>query len=275
MKPQLLPILKCDPSEIGRLKTRLDRFYHDVTDYTAFSAPSDQVHCWKHIADHIRQLSKNGRQVRVLEVGAGRSGFGTYLTRQNLREKCVWTAQDVTSQSSDWLEANADKFIHGDIETTAIDEVQDIIFSTYVLEHVVSPATHLDSLLKVVNLASGKIFIFCPRYDLPCYMTPSSRHLSKLTKLSFMMTASLARIRTIFTGHPSFLVQNDLAAFHQPFFTDADAVHWVSLFDLRAWALANNGEFETLRIGNPSVLSKDWIVKRMLTVGISVEFGSR
>jgi hypothetical protein len=106
-------------------------------------------------------------------------------------------------------------------------------------------------------------------------MTPSSSHLPKLTKLSFILTSSLARIKTILTGRPEFLVQNDLAAFYQPFFTDADAVHWVSLFDLRAWASSLNANLRTLEIGKPQVFSKDWIVKRMLTVGVAVEFGSK
>jgi 2-polyprenyl-3-methyl-5-hydroxy-6-metoxy-1,4-benzoquinol methylase len=275
MTPRLSSIFQYAPGDIAQLKTRLDHFYHDVADYSAFSTPSDQVHCWTHIADRIRELSALGRQVRVLELGAGRSGFGGFLSSQNLREECFWTAQDVTNQNSEWLETNADNFILGDIETTVIDEPQDIVFSTYVLEHVVNPAEHLNCLARIVDLSHGTIFIFCPRYDLPGYMTPSSKHLSKHTKLSFMLTSALARIETILTGQPSFLVQNDLAAFYQPFFTDADAVHWVSLFDLRSWALTKKGNFRTLKIGNPKVFSKDWIVKRMLTIGVSVEFGSK
>jgi 2-polyprenyl-3-methyl-5-hydroxy-6-metoxy-1,4-benzoquinol methylase len=275
MKPQLLPVMQCSPNEVAQIKTRLDRFYGEVSDYSAFSEPSDQVHCWKHIAERVRQLSAIGRRIRVLELGAGRSGFGNFLASQSLRELCIWTAQDVTDQNVEWLEANADKVILGDIETAVLEDSQDIIFSTYVLEHVVNPAAHLNSLVKLINPTNGMLFVFCPRYDLPGYTTPSSKHLSKLTRLSFMLISSLARIQTLFTGRPAFLVQTDLAAFYQPFFTDADAVHWVSLFDLRAWSRTQRGMCSTLKIGNPKFPSKDFVVKRFLTVGISVAFGSK
>jgi hypothetical protein len=267
--------MHCAPSVLVQVKTRLDKFYSEVPDYSAFATPSDQVHCWVHVVDRIRQLSANGGQVKVLELGAGRSGFGNFLAQHSLREYCYWTAQDVTHQNAQWLETNADKVILGDIETEVVDGTYDIIFSTFVLEHVVNPVAHLDCLKKLVHPAHGTIFIFCPRYDFPGYLIPSCKHLPNSTKVRFMMYSSLNRIRTLLTGHPSFLVQTDLAAFYQPFFTDADAVHWVSLFDLRAWSRVHNGMCRTLRIGNPKFLSKDWIVKRLLTVGLAVQFGPR
>jgi hypothetical protein len=273
MKPQLLPVMQYDPGVVAQIKTRLDRFYCEVSDYSAFSTPSNQVHCWAHIADRIRKLAANGGQVSVLELGAGRSGFGNFLANQSLRECCVWTAQDVTHQNVQWLEINADKVILGNIETAVVESTYDVVFSTFVLEHVVNPVAHLNSLMTLVHPAHGTIFIFFPRYDFPGYLTPSSKHLPSLTRLSFMMSSSFARMRTLLTGRPSFLVQTDLAAFHQSFFTDADAVHWVSLFDLKAWAHTQNGKCRTLKIGNPKFLSKDWIIKRLLPVGISVQFG--
>ena len=274
MKPQLLSAINCDAQILRQLKNKLDAFYSTVSDYSAFETPSEQVHCWEHVADKIRVLTKNGGQVKVLEIGAGRSGFGQYLSDRGLRNACVWTAQDVTRQNSAWLETNADHVIFGDIESAAIDDSYHIVFSTFVLEHVVEPAFHLNTLAGLVKKEQGTLFIFCPRYDFPGYLVPSSRHLSKLLRLQFMAYSFISRIKTMVTGKPVFLIQTDLAAFHQPFFTDADAVHWASLLDLKCFARQQGAVFNTLKIGNPTFPSKDWIVKRLLTTGASIQFAA-
>lgn len=274
MKPQLVSVTHCDAQLLRQIKTKLDEFYSTVPDYSAFSTPSEQVHCWTHIAERIRKLAVNGGQVKILEVGAGRSGFGNFLSDRGLRDCCIWTAQDVTRQNSEWLEMNADNVIFGDIESASIDGAYDIVFSTFVLEHVVNPVAHLDRLASLVQDVHGTIFIFCPRYDLPGYLTPSSRHLTKILRFRFMIFSLMTRIRTILTGRPSFLIQTDIAAFYQPFFTDADAVHWVSLYDLKCWAHSQRAICNTLKIGSPRFLSKDWIVKRFLTIGMSIQFGA-
>ena len=274
MKPQLLSAINCDAQILRQLKNKLDAFYSTVSDYSAFETPSEQAHCWEHVADKIRALTKNDGQVKVLEIGAGRSGFGQHLSDKGLRNACVWTAQDVTRQNAAWLETNADHVIFGDIESAAIDDSYHIVFSTFVLEHVVEPAFHLNTLAGLVKKEQGTLFIFCPRYDFPGYLVPSSRHLSKLIRLQFMTYSFISRIKTMVTGNPVFLIQTDLAAFHQPFFTDADAVHWASLLDLRCFARQQGAVFNTLKIGNPTFPSKDWIVKRLLTTGASIQFGA-
>ena len=272
MKPKLLSNQNYDEKILEQFKKRLKEFYNKVSDYTAFESPSEQTHCWKHIADKIRQLATVGKKVRVLEIGAGRSGFGIFLLKQGLRNSCIWVAQDVTVQNKEWLEVNADEIFLGDIETFIIDGEYDIVFSTFVLEHVVNPSDHLKRLAKLVKPACGILFIFCPRYDLPFYLTPSSRHLNIFNKINFLSYSLFSRIRTIVTGKPAFLIQTDLAAFHHPFFTDADAVHWSSLFDLKCFARGEGAVLNQLKIGNPKFLSKDWIVKRFLTIAVSISF---
>jgi 2-polyprenyl-3-methyl-5-hydroxy-6-metoxy-1,4-benzoquinol methylase len=274
MKPQLLSVTNCDEQIIKQIKTRLDEFYGTVSDYSAFETPSEQIHCWTHVADKIRQLAASGEQVKILEVGAGRSGFGHFLLGQGLRNICIWTAQDVTRQNAEWLEANADRVIFGDIETSTIEGTYDIVFSTFVLEHVVNPLVHLNSLASLVKGAHGTLFIFCPRYDFPGYLTPSSRHLTKFARFKFLLYSLMSRIKTRVTGKPAFLIQTDLAAFYQPFFTDADAIHWASLYDLKCFARHQGATLNILKIGNPKFPSKDWIVKRLLTVGVSIQFES-
>ena len=161
-------------------------FYNTGSEYTALESPSEQKPCRKNIWGKIKQLITEGREVRVLEMGARRSGFGIFLLKQGLRDSCIWVAQDVTVQNKEWLEVNADEIFLGDIETFIIDGEYDIVFSTFVLEHVVNPSDHLKRLAKLVKPACGILFIFCPRYDLPFYLTPSSRHLNIFNKINLL-----------------------------------------------------------------------------------------
>lgn len=274
LKPALLSVSECTPQTIAQIKAKLDNFYGTVTDYSAFETPSEQTSCWEHIADKIRTLAANGNPVRVLEIGAGRSGFGQFLQALGLRKQCIWTAQDVTQQNADWLKSNADKVIFGDIEAVSDVEAYEIVFSTFVLEHVVNPPVHLARLASLAKAAQGTLFIFCPRYDFPGYLVPSCRHLSTAFKFQFFLTSIFSRIKTIVTGKPAYLIQTDLAAFHQPFFTDADAVHWVSQFDLHSFARNAGASFKVLKIANPAFPSKDWVVKRLLTVAVAMQFNA-
>lgn len=272
MKPQLLSAKNCDPKLFNLLKVKLDNFYNTVSDYSAFETHSDQRHCWKHIADRIKLLGSSSKKIKILEVGAGRSGFGLFLTELGLRDFVIWVAQDVTSQNSKWLEANADKVILGDIETMPMDDSYDIIFSTFVLEHIVNPSDHLNQIASLLKLSKGTLFIFCPRYDLPCYLAPSSRHLTKNLRIKFLIYCTFSRIKTILTGKPAFLIMTDLAAFHQPFFTDSDAVHWPSLYDLKSFSRKEGAILSQLEIGAPKLFSRDWIVKRLLTIAVTIKF---
>ena len=272
MTPQLVPASRCNPDVLVKLKGQLDDFYGSVTDYSAFATPSEQVHCWTHIAQHIRAHASTTKKFRILEVGAGMSGFGTYLSDQNLRHRCTWIAQDVTTQNRTWLEKNADEVLIGHVDSLNLHGSYDIVFSTFVLEHVVNPESHLNTLARLVRPSKGTIFIFCPRYDFPGYATPSCRHLGVSKRLWFMCQGLFSRTATILTGSPAFLVQTDLAAFHLPFFTDADAVHWASAIDLKRWARSHKASSRSLKLGDPRFPSKDWIVKRLLTIGIAIAF---
>jgi SAM-dependent methyltransferase len=259
----------------AQLGSRLSAFYRSTDSYTAFQQSSEESDCWRHIAQEIRRreaAAPGGSPVRVLEVGCGRSGFGDWLLAQGLRERVHWTAQDITETNQEWLRSRADVFRVVPVEELDAGAGFDIVFSTYVLEHVCEPQRHLERLATLLA-RDGKLYVFCPRYDLPGYLCPSSRHLPLLTRARLAARVCAERLRCLLTGRPSFLVQTDIAAFHGPFYTDADAVHWVSLWDLRAWARGRGWHFRPLRRGQPRFLSKDWIVKNYLVC--AVEMSSR
>ena len=271
MKVRLLPEAQLSSSEKLVLRKKLDAFYHNVPDYTAFKTPSDQIHCWEHVVIELQErLKSHGTRtppIRVLEIGAGKSGFGAWLVQRGLRAQVHWTAQDVTSLNADWLMTRADEFVLGDVSAIKAVACFDVILSTYVLEHTTDPSDHLNSLNALLR-PSGSLFVFCPRYDVPGYSCPSSRHLGLISRLGLMLQMLRFRLRSRLSRDPAFLIQTDLAAFHVPFFTDADAVHWVSLFDLSLWAKRSGLFLRKIEIGNPRMGSKDWIVKRLLTCAV-------
>lgn len=271
---RLLPEARFAIAEKRALRERLDQFYRKVPDYTAFHSASGQEHCWAPIGLELRRrLSAPGHAsepLRVLEVGAGRSGFGAWLERSGLRPSVHWATQDVTDQNREWLLEHADEFVLGDVTEVHSPASFDLVFSTYVLEHTTDPAAHLDALRALLR-PGGSLFLFCPRYDVPGYLCPSSRHLGTAGRVRLVFDLLSARLTSLLSGTPAFLIQTDLAAFHGPFFTDADAVHWVSLTDLRLWARRSGLSMRRLRIGKPRIGTKDWIVKRWLTCAVELQ----
>jgi SAM-dependent methyltransferase len=271
MKAQLIPEAKLSVLEKQTLRCQLDEFYGKVSDYIAFEQASHQTIAWSNIRAKIddRLQKKGGDIVMILEIGAGRSGFGEWLKEQGLRDRVRWSTQDVTTQNARWLDSQADEIFYGDVSEIPATAQFDIVFSTYVLEHVTDPAIHLNYLHSFLR-PDGSLFIFCPRYDLPGYFCPSSRHLNWFTRLGFGLQWGGGRLNSLVSGRPTFLIQTDLAAFHQPFFIDADAVHWVSLLDLKQWTRSKGAMIRSLQYGSPKSWSKDWIVKRFLTCAVEI-----
>lgn len=271
MRAQLIPEAGISYSDKKQLRQQLDLYYEKVDDYLAFASISLQIDCWTHIESNIRKRSKDnqGEKIHVLEVGAGRSGFSKHLKEQGVRDMIHYWTQDVTSQNEAYLASQADHVLLKDISEISDENRFSIIFSTYVLEHVANPAVHLSQLYNLLS-DQGSLFIFCPRYDLPGYLCPSSRHLSLFTRLAFEVKRSVARFRSLVYKRPAFLIQTDLAAFHQPFFPDADAVHWTSLVDLRLWAITKGARMYKLKIMKSRRGLKDWIVKQWLTCAVEI-----
>jgi len=246
------------------LAGRLSDFYGTTTDYVAFSAPSNQTRLWSHLASELRErlTDKPDRKIRILEVGAGRSGLGEYLQSLALRQQVELHAQDVTAQNAQWLEERFDSLTIGSVED--VPGEFDFVISSYVLEHVTNPRAFLDSLWSKLA-PGGVIMVTCPRYDAPFYLPPSVDHLPAPTRLRLACYAVWRRLVTLITRQPAWLVLKDPAVFHLPFSIDRDAVHWVSWFDIRAhWPQATR-----LTLTSGSIA--DWIAKNLLTVGFRMD----
>lgn len=249
-------------AQAKEVRSALDEFYSKTQEYDAFQEPNSQPVFWQPIKDAIKlHLEKTG-SCNILEFGAGCTAFGDYL--QEIRHLVKFDVQDVTVSNREYLLTQADNVHICDLCT--IEKKYDIIFSTFVWEHITNPRSVIDHLLGLLN-PGGSIFIASPRYDFPLYLSPSVKHLSKLERFKIALWLQWRRLLVLFTGHPDFLIHFSPAVFHRPWFRDADAIHWVSLWDLKSH-LPKNIELERLRIPTIGFSSKIWEKYLLLFVKI-------
>lgn len=243
------------------LRARMDAFYRTTGDYEAFQSRSWHPHLWSFVIDVVAHF-KNG-DCHILEVGAGRSGFAEYLRQRGVTAH--FTAHDVTPRNEAYLKENADAVVIGDLHH--LSETFDIIFSTFVLEHITDPIATLETCWRLLK-DGGKLFIFCPRYDAPFYLPPSADHYSGIARVGLALRLAVARLRALVTRKARFFVYADPAVFTLPWSRDRDVVHWVSYFDLTIF-FGSRGRLRKLHV--PSEGLKDAVVKNFLQINIVVE----
>lgn len=244
------------------MRTRMDSFYQNTPDYIAFQDVNELPDQWSHVRAAILAVLKDKPVCRVLEFGAGRSGFTGFM--RDVRASLHYTAQDVTRTNEEHLRGVADAVHFGSISD--LDGEFDVVFSTFVFEHVSDPRHTLEKLFSSLS-KGGTLFIFCPRYDAPFYLSHSADHYSATRRFGIAIALVIARLRAILTAHPIFLIHTDPAVFHIPLTRDRDAIHWASLWDLR---LFFRGRALVRRLHLPSGSTKDWIVKNLLQINVAV-----
>jgi hypothetical protein len=67
----------------------------------------------------------------------------------------------------------------------------------------------------------------------------------------------LRRLHGLFGGSLNFLIHFEPAPLYGPWFRDSDAVHWVSLWDLKRW-LPEDAVMRPLRIGASGLRGRFW-----------------
>lgn len=211
------------------LRRRMHDFYSSIEDYDAFAESSQQPVFWDPIKRELEERARGGARSRVLEFGAGRTGFSEFLGP--LRANVEFHVQDITERNRDELARKADKLWFEPLEQLA--GAYDVIFSTFVWEHLSRPRASLFALLDLLA-PGGSLYLASPRYDLPGYVPPSARHLTRARQLALSTWLSARRLRVALGGAPEFLLHSSPACLSRPWFRDADAIHWVSRLDLRA-----------------------------------------
>jgi SAM-dependent methyltransferase len=211
---------------VDDLERRLSTFYATAEGYTSFTEPTAKEEFWDPIRANVEARLSGGGQVALLEFGAGKTGFGQFLGP--LRTRVRFEAQDITDRHRDWLVSQADVVHFGDL--CDVEGPFDVIFSTFVWEHVCRPAQTYQHLLR--HLApGGSLFIISPRYDFPLYTPPSARHYPRWKRGLVNGLALMQRLRGAVLGRPAYIIHAEPAVLVTQWFRDADAVHWVSLRD--------------------------------------------
>ena len=256
-----IPLVHEAHPDVAALRGALDRFYQNSPNYEAFVAASEQTNCWRWVVEKIQAVIARKGSCRVLELGCGRTGFRQFFNAPQMH----FAVQDVTPLNTEYLRTQAKEVFVGDLLT--VSGSYDVIFSTFVFEHVTNPQAMLERCWTLLE-PGGALFVFCPRYDVPFYLPPSFDHRSRVEKCRAGLYLLTRRIRTWLSTTPDFLIMTDPALFHCEWARDRDAVHAVSLFDLRAFA-RRRGVLRCFTI--PSGGIKDWIVKNLLQVNVAIE----
>lgn len=143
----------------------------------------------------------------------------------------------------------------------------DIIFSTFVFEHVSDPRRTLDKLFDLLA-DGGQLFIFCPRFDFPFYLSHSADHYTPLARFRLGCALLWRRLWSRISGKPLFLIHTDPAVFHSEWRMDRDAIHWVSLSDLK---LHFKGRASIRRLKVESPEWRDRFIKNTLQVNVCIQ----
>jgi SAM-dependent methyltransferase len=240
----------------------MDLFYQTTEDYTAFQKPNEMPEQWAYVRAAIEEVLKQRPVCRVLEIGAGKSNFAHFV--EEIRPSIHYTVQDVTRSNEPHLRQMADAVHFG--SAAELEGTFDVIFSTFVLEHISDPRRTLEKLFAMLP-EGGRLFIFCPRYDAPFYLSHSADHYGALRRFGIGLTLAAARLWTLATRRPLFLIHTDPAVFHIPWDRDRDAIHWASLWDLVLF-FQRRARIERLKVASGS--TKDWIVKNWLQINLCI-----
>ena len=256
-------ITEKQPDRIQRLEQRMFDYYNRNTDYTPYAKESRCAELWAQVLLEAQKICEARGKCRVLEIGAGRSGFARYVSAHWTREgdELHYTAQDVSPVNEEWLKTQADQVvidnplnIRGEFE---------IVFHSFVLEHIAQPKAFLEHAFVLLSDGGSHIFS-CPNFSLPFYSPPSICHFNPLRRLEFH---TLNAKRLLF-GQPRFPLIEDPAIFSLPFKRDRDAIHCVSPHDIRA-LFAGRACFRTFSVQGFS--TKDRFIKRFATIHLVMQ----
>jgi SAM-dependent methyltransferase len=252
---------EADPSVLV-LRQWLDDFYTQKKDYKGFVGPQDKPDLWEPITDVVRRRLADKGKCRILEFGAGLAGFGRHI--ESMRDRVAFEVQDVTPLNEEALRSQADNVHIGNV--LEINHEFDVIFSTFVWEHITNPREVLNHLLNILA-PGGSLILAAPRYDFPFYVSPSIRHYSRLKQVLIGLRLWGKRVRVLLGGRPDFLIHTDPAVLHVPWYRDADAVHMVSAFDLKR-SLPTGYRLRQLRLPVAGMWRRFWEKYLLLFVEI-------
>ena len=214
---------------VTSLENKLRNFYECTDSYSVFKQVTWKPWFWAAVLEQLGRI-ENGSG-RILEIGAAKSGFGKYLEQSGTH--CHVAFHDITSRCREHLSQYSRELYFGPIDDIRSEKF-DVVFHSYVFEHVTRPRHFLDTVGRLLT-QNGVHIIESPRYDLPIYIPPAIRHNDKLTILNYVL-GSLSDI------YPDFSIVKNPAIFSRKYRRDYDAVHRVTLRAIKRYAKENKWE---------------------------------
>jgi SAM-dependent methyltransferase len=262
---RIAPSRRIPPHQLNALEARMQAYYAAVPDYPAFHAASEHPLEWGQVLAELRKRRANASPLAILEFGAGRSGFPTWL-RQQLESAAAGptvtiTCQDVTATNRTHLQQVADAVVISPLQEGVLPQFSfDIVFSTHCFEHVARPEQLLHTLTGLLK-PGGSLLLFAPRYDLPLYLSPSAGDLCFPQRLLLSLRLLAIRLFSRLRSTPAFVLDTKPACLDRPYRRDADAIHWVSSHDLHLFARRHGLAITELNVSrHASPLSKQWLI---------------
>ena len=273
---RIAPFRHISAPQLSQLEYQMQAYYAAVPDYPAFHVPSDHPLEWRHIlAEVSRRKASSQEPMAILEFGAGRSGFPSWL-RQMLGSDSTTsvtiTCQDVTATNQSYLHQVADQVLIAPLAEGILPPASfDLIFSTHCFEHVARPEALLHTCISLIR-PGGTLLLFAPRYDLPFYLSPSSINLPAVSRLLLGLRLLLIRLLTLLRGRPAFVIDTAPACLDRPFVRDADAIHWVSEQDVQLFSRLHGLSFSRLDVSlQAPPPSKQWFIDQFGKLSVCLQ----
>jgi 2-polyprenyl-3-methyl-5-hydroxy-6-metoxy-1,4-benzoquinol methylase len=270
---RIAPSRRIPPHQLNELEARMQAYYAAVPDYPAFHSPSHHPLEWRQVLAELCNRRTSQSPLAILEFGAGRSGFPSWLRQQlvlaGARASVAITCQDVTATNRIHLQQVADAVVISPLQEGVLPQCSfDIIFSTHCFEHVARPEQLLHTLTGLLK-PGGSLLLFAPRYDLPLYLSPSAGDLSIPQRLLLSLRLLAIRLISRLRGTPVFVLDTKPACLDRPFRRDADAIHWVSSHDLHLFARRQGLAITQVSVSQHApVLSKQWLIDQFCKLDI-------
>jgi SAM-dependent methyltransferase len=268
--PLGLPLVRAEDPAAGPalaiLAGRLAEFYSSDSKYFDFAGKSDHSRFYESLKPHLSELAakRAPRRVRLLELGAGRTSFPAWLESVGLRTVVEFVAQDITALNREWLTARCDDVLICDAADGLAGGPYDLVFSTFVYEHLIRPAQVVEASLATLA-PGGLLAIFSPHYVLPGYVPPAMRAMPLAKRWAATLLLAWQKWWAAWRRRPNFWIVTEPALFVRGYFMDADAVHLVSEADLR---ILLGSRVDPLPLNFPAKSLRDWVWSRFILLAV-------
>lgn len=243
----------CD-DRLALLKAELAKFYDDNTNYYAHAEGNKDL-IYRALLPFLRGNTENfGERLRIIEIGAGRTGLPAFLRGQGLDGAVDFVAHDINKANIAFYEKNGIRHIICPVAEITSSQPFDLCLSTYVFEHLIEPHEYLGTVDRLLA-PNGRLVIVCPKYVFPGYVPPAIRWLPWWDKHTLTCFLSLSNIWTKISRKPNFWICIEPAVFKRAWRRDYDAVHMVSPSDLKA-ALRPAYRVRSLPLDRPTMKAR-------------------